>query len=225
MSDPIDAIEVYLRCDAGAEHGLGHLSRCLSLADALREQGINAPVFITHAPDEIASNIIEKRGYEHWHSPERAGGLKDLAFLTTLLHKGRKRSQLPPVAILDSKEIEASYAERCGREAYLLCFDDEVARDLPCDLLVNNNAWVSEESYPGHDGRRVLAGLTYNLVPTVFFRQGASDFAPKDRLSVLITLGGEDPLNHTRWLLEHLGDLLTQPVGHRFLHQATTWYG
>jgi len=210
VSDPIDAIEVYLRCDAGADHGLGHLSRCLSLADALEEQGINAPVFVTHAPDESVSNVIEKRGYEHWQSPERAGGLKDLAFLTTLLRKARKRSRLPPVAVLDSKEIEAPYAARCDREAYLLCFDDEVARDLPCDLLLNNNVWASEESYPGRDGRRVLAGLTYNLVPKVFFRQGDSDIGPEDRLSVLITLGGEDPHNHTQWLLEHLGDLLTQ---------------
>ncbi len=195
---------IVIRCDAGREDGLGHLSRCLALADWLADAQGRGPLFVTHAPDGLAVGFIESRGHAVALSPALAGGEEDLAFLGDHLGRAEGRSLL----LLDSRRLDGAYVERCRARAAVACLDDEELRDLPCDLLVNGHVWVTEESYPARAGRRVLAGADYNLIPPAYFADGRAAAEPGAPLRVLVTLGGEDPHNHTAWVVEQLGDLL-----------------
>jgi len=198
-------IPVYFRCDGGREDGLGHLSRCLVLAERLGEDTGSAPIFITYAPDGVGERFIEGRGFHSLPSPAPAGAAQDLASLReTLRQAGGRR----PLLVIDSRRVDGAYVEACRREAFVACLDDEELRDLPCDLLINSHVWVTAESYAPRAGRRVLAGADHNLIAPDLFAGPKRPLADGGPLQVLVTLGGEDPHNHTAWVLANLGDLL-----------------
>lgn len=175
------------RCDAGAKHGLGHLSRCLTLAGALAKQGVKSR-FAINAPDSLADRIIAA-GHEVARVGVPLGPLDD---------PGEWPASGVGLLILDSKGITQDCAAACKAIAPVVCFDDEVARDLPCDVLINNNPWACADDYGQRAGRKLLLGPKFNTVRAEFFAP------PSERHGLLITLGGEDPDNHTTWLIEQL---------------------
>ncbi len=171
------SISLLLRCDAGSYHGLGHLWRCLTLADALRSKGAESE-FLIGASGAIL-RMVEARGHRA-AAKAPAGSREDLAevlaALDALSYAG---------VILDGKSISPDYVAACSGRTVAACLDDELCRDYPCRLLVNNNVWASEAFYPARAGRRLLLGPRYNLVVPAFF-----SCSGLDRRGVLITMGG-----------------------------------
>lgn len=206
MTEQTMAGEIFFRCDAGRQDGLGHLSRCLTLAEGMKQAGRPHPVFLTHAPDGMGRDIAAQRGFEVRDLQEPAGTATDRRSVVATLADSGKEKGVKPVIVVDSKRIDDLYAGACRNAAVTVCLDDELHRDLPCDILVNNNAWVGAKTYPDRSDRQLLLGLLYNLVPQDFF--GDRPSTTRKRLSILVTLGGEDPGDHTSWCLRTLGDLL-----------------
>lgn len=199
---------LYFRCDAGREDGLGHLSRCLALAEASHRNDASPALFLTSDPEGKLGPMIEAQGHRVAAAPELAGGPVDLRFVGETLSRHQAEDAAAPVLVIDSRRIDAAYVEACRATAVTVCLDDEQYRDLPCDLLVNGNVWASAEDYPAHDGRRVLAGPAFNLIRADYFTAATSRERTTERLRVLITFGGEDPQNHTAWTLETMAELL-----------------
>lgn len=186
------------RCDAGREHGLGHLSRCLSLASALAETGISSH-FVVNAPASLLTRVANA-GHEVTLSDVPVGREDD----------PRAWGGSGDLMILDSKALTPFHVEACRAIAPVVCFDDEVSRDLSCDVLINNHPWAHVDEYGQRPGRGLLLGTAFNTVHPDFFG------APSKRHGLLISLGGEDPHNYTGWLIEQLatviGDLPTAIV-------------
>ena len=146
-------------------------------------------------------------------APESAGRDADLQFVLDAVQR-EQESGRRPILVVDSRRVDEGYVRACSELCFSVCLDDEALRDLPCDVLINGHVWVSADDYPARARRTVLAGSTYNLVRQDYFgKQADEDASPAGTqsgpLSILITLGGEDPGNHTSWLVEQLADLLT----------------
>ena len=101
--------------------------------------------------------------------------------------------------LVDSKEVDAEYIRHLASKSVVICFDDEVARDLPCRAVINYNIWASASDYSVRDMRELLIGPKYNTIDPAYF-----NLAGKKREGLLITLGGEDPQDHTSWLISTL---------------------
>lgn len=106
--------------------------------------------------------------------------------------------------LVDSKEVGANYIDRLAIRTQVICFDDEVARDLPCHAIINNNIWARPSDYSLRDGRNLWLGPKYNTIQPAYF-----DLAERHRDGLLISLGGEDPHDHTSWLLNALQSFFT----------------
>ncbi len=194
---------IFIRCDGGKDDGLGHVSRCLTLASAFRDCAVDV-TFISWSPDGVGGEFITRRGFALAAAAGPAGSKADLDAVREVLRGASAR----PILVLDSRNIDSKYVELCAQTAKVVCLDDELKRDLPCDILVNNNIWIRETDYPDRAGRIRLIGARYNLVrPTYFLRRPAKKTA---RLSVLITMGGEDPFDQTSRLLTVLAKTLRE---------------
>ena len=101
--------------------------------------------------------------------------------------------------LVDSKEVDAEYISQISYNSEVICFDDEVARDLPCRAVINYNIWASSSDYPESDTRELWMGPKYNTIDPAYF-----NLPGKKREGLLITLGGEDPKDHTSWLISAL---------------------
>lgn len=176
-----------IRCDAGPRHGLGHLSRCLNIAVHAKSMGI-AVQFVCRAPDEILQRV-QSMGFEVIAQDNDTGSDDPAAWL----HED------VVFVLVDSKDMDAKYICQLTSHAEVICFDDEVARDLPCRALINNNIWARASEYSDLDMRQLWMGPKYNTIHPAYFKE------PEDqRKGLLVTMGGEDPHDHTSLLVSTL---------------------
>ena len=179
MSRPL----VALRCDAGANTGIGHLMRCLALAEGLSQVGVGAVVVGTVDEVPLARRLLAHHGLMAYAAPT--------ASLVPIL-EDLGASAL----VVDSYEVPAvTYAQVRATGCPVVAVVDAPAPKLEADLLVNPN-YASEPSMAVPHRGRVLAGVSYALLRSsvTHRRPLAPPGAPKGARRVLVVLGGTDVL-------------------------------
>lgn len=157
-------------CHASSTSGLGHLSRCLVLAEELRRRGQRCS-FLARAIDGPLRRLPVERGFPVEDAPP--AGRADWV-------------------IADDYRLTASDLTALAGAGRRLCvLDDTADRELSFAAVVVNAAPGTRALYPDLPGQRVLAGAAYALIARPF--GGARDRAavrqrPPRRL--LLALGG-----------------------------------
>lgn len=178
---------IWIRADGGKEIGTGHIMRCLSVADALRQMG-EAVCFLM--ADDSAAALVEKAGQDYrvlnssFQHPE-----EELDALLSLFSKGGK-----DFFLADSYFVTPSYLSRiraCMPVGYM---DDRGISGLPVDLLINYNIFAENCIYREREaeGRAAeyLLGTRYAPLRREFHEVSYQVREQAER--VLITTGGSD---------------------------------
>ncbi|MBN2328784.1 MAG: UDP-2,4-diacetamido-2,4,6-trideoxy-beta-L-altropyranose hydrolase [Candidatus Omnitrophica bacterium] len=191
-----------IRADANAGIGVGHVMRCLSLAQAWRDEG--GDVVFASAPGGAALDsrlFCEKMKVERLSAP--AGSYED-ARETLRLACEAGASWI----VIDGYRFGADYQtwiKDSGRK--LLCIDDFSQAEHYCaDLLLNQNIYANEEMYSSREPyTKLLLGLSYALLRREFveWRAWRRD-VPNQADRILVTLGGGDPDNVTELVIRAL---------------------
>lgn len=175
------------RVDASPAIGLGHLSRCLTLARALARRGAAIDVAIRR-PSDHARAWIEREGYQ---VVTIADGDDDLAVTRRLAGAGA-------LVVVDGYSFAATYHEALRGDGRVVCVIDDLERPLGGDLIVNGNLYAEELPYGA--GARLLLGPRYALVREEFVAARAARLArgaTHGRPRLLVTMGGADPTRET----------------------------
>lgn len=177
------------RVDAGEEAGLGHLQRCLSLAEALGRRAAQV-FFLAPELDEVRARI-EARGFHllsssiDWMEPcsrRAAQSIVDAA-----------RAQRCDAVITDSYEIRDSHV-RALRDAGLrvIAIDDLAVEPSSAHVVVNGAAGAAALPYRSFTGdTEFLLGPQFALLPAAFADVPPRTIGDVDR--VLVLVGGSDP--------------------------------
>jgi UDP-2,4-diacetamido-2,4,6-trideoxy-beta-L-altropyranose hydrolase len=167
-------MKALFRPDSGAGSGLGHVQRCLALAAALAERGVECS-FAVPELDSVRERI------------ERAG------FAGVELETG-----LPAVPgellVVDSYHVDAAYLRELQDAALtVVLIDDHAAFPVSCALCVNAGANAESLPYRSESSdTRFLVGPGYALLPPELW--DTAPRPPAERVAnVLLTLGGSDP--------------------------------
>lgn len=205
MSSPRASVApttVVIWCSAGNKIGRGHLSRCLTLADALIAH--DAEVTFVPGPLDPASQAwVTRRGHR----------------LAAALALGDRSAALHPAAwtgvlradwvIIDSYRATSAQIASCAEQTQVLVIDDLNDRDLSAaNIIVNPTPGSEHWSYRFTDRTRLLAGPSFALVHGEFQqRRQRARFDRKfpgtaDRIAV--ALGGTDSEARTGALTSHL---------------------
>jgi UDP-2,4-diacetamido-2,4,6-trideoxy-beta-L-altropyranose hydrolase len=212
---------VVFRVDALPFMGVGHLSRCLALAHALRDLGAQVH-FVCRDGEGNANSLVEKQGFDLHRLPagempldpantkQWLGSSKDADAKTTfeLIRCLGGADWL----VVDHYALDADWEERlrpvCRR---ILVIDDLADRLHDCDLLLDQNL-RDDNPYcirtPA--AAQILLGPRYALLreefgmarPNVRLRSGSID-------RILVFFGGSDPTGETFKALEALRMLNT----------------
>lgn len=177
-------LKVVIHCDLGPRIGVGHLMRCLALAEELQRQGDEVE-FVADAQEvPLARGHLERRGLPWRSTPE--GGL------LAALDEGDR----PDVVVVDSYLQPASlYADVRRRVPALLAVVDGDAAGREADVYLEQNFGAEDPGWPVPDGSIHLGGLSYALM-----RRDIADLRPDtpdrssegDPLEVLAFFGGTD---------------------------------
>ncbi|MBA4260741.1 MAG: UDP-2,4-diacetamido-2,4,6-trideoxy-beta-L-altropyranose hydrolase [Comamonadaceae bacterium] len=205
----IAAPRVAIRVDASATIGTGHLKRCLSLVQALIEQGAQVSL-VVRAIDGVAAQVLHDAPCPvHWlpapapqlpavsqHTPHAAW-----AGVTWEQDVQDTLAALAPESadwlVLDHYAFDARW-HNALREALgcrLLVIDDTADRALSADALLDHN-WAPDHraKYAGRLTRepRWLAGPRHALLSPAYRNAPRYRFQPEVH-SLGIFMGGTDP--------------------------------
>lgn len=222
---------VAFRADASVQIGIGHVMRCLTLADALARRAVECHFICRDAPQGLLAQIVAK-GHRVHELPAAvpvepaSSPMADQADGPQLAHQqwlvvtqsqdasesaAVLRELRPDWLIVDHYALdsrwEAAVRPLCGK---LMAIDDLADRAHCSDLLLDQNLGRQAADYQARvlPHCQVLAGSTYSLLRPEFakLRQYSLERRATPQLrQLLISMGGIDKDNVTGQVLEALG--------------------
>jgi UDP-2,4-diacetamido-2,4,6-trideoxy-beta-L-altropyranose hydrolase len=213
-----------IRADASSRMGIGHVMRCLTLANALHERGV-AVLFVCREHDGHLCNLIEKQGFTVSRLPRKAGYRPEGTHARTacLGASWQEDSELtakeisklnskPDWLVIDHYMLDERW-ERALRPSVgsIMVMDDLADRNHDCDVLLDDGYYDNFECrYDGLVPEKCerLLGPRYMLL--------RKEFADARRMHrhrdgvirrVLVSLGGSDPANYTLEVIQAIRTL------------------
>ncbi len=212
-------MKVVFRVDASIQIGIGHLMRCLTLAETLRERGVQIyfvcrehpgnliallqqntmPVTMLTAP--TINNSMHGEDYAAWLGVTQAEDAEQ----TILALAGEK----PDWLVVDHYGLDVEWEQRLRPYVIkLMVIDDLANRHHDCDVLLDQNYSTEGECrYAGlvPDACSLLVGTRYALLRFEYaaYRKTLS-VRDREIRRVMVFFGGADPQNMTGLALEAL---------------------
>ena len=210
-------MNIVFRVDSSSQMGVGHLMRCLTLADELKKQNHNA-TFICR---ELKGNLIKLIEHRVLILPVDKDFQSDDLYLSwlgaTQEQDAKQTIQVihdnADLLIVDSYALDEVWHKQLKPHAKkIMVIDDLADREFDCDVLLNQNLASKQGDYQGKvpSDCELLLGCEYALLRPEFaaFRKRALEKRKKTQeiKNILISMGGSDKKNITYNVLQQLND-------------------
>ncbi|MEL7199131.1 MAG: hypothetical protein AAGL10_12525 [Pseudomonadota bacterium] len=192
-------MKAVFRCDATAAIGFGHLSRCIALAEAFRQCGVEsvfAGQFDADASDQVAATGFTSHGFEApVNSSSAAEELEGIE---------------ADFVVLDSYRADEAYLSdlKCMGHRTVIIDDFCKLSAYPCDAILNFTWEAPLLSYPEEPA--LILGHNHLLARRrlVEARQGSVD-RNRDGVveNLLVAIGGSDPKGLALRIVGVLGEI------------------
>ena len=180
---------IFFRVDANEKIATGHVMRCITVADALKDLGERC-VFIT--ADDNAKELIAGNGFDRICLGSKWDDLEsELPKLFEVISANGEGSD---VIVVDSYATTPRYLAELAGKIKTVYFDDMFADRYDVDMIINYNLYYSrfpyDETYKNSRTKMLLGG---RFVPLrrQFYDHG-SDVDPEAGNEVLLMCGGGD---------------------------------
>lgn len=213
---------VVIRADANSKIGMGHVMRCLSVADALLKRGEEV-LFVT--ADDTPVPLLTKKGipYRVLHT-DYADMEAEMPELWEVLRELPQGAESPDATLaqkntsilVDSYYVTEKYLAALKKRITTIYMDDIYAFSYPVDMLINYNIYGEEMGYEkdaAFADTKLLLGANYVPLREEFsagagyvqsrkeLSLGAANVPPAEEGGILITTGGSDSFNLAGQLL------------------------
>lgn len=182
-------MRIFLFTEGGKGIGFGHITRCISIYQALKEKKVKAKLIVR--ADRSITRLL--RGFDYqvfdW-----------LKAANTTCHLIKKADSVIIDSYLAGKEFYQMVSEISSRPVYI---DDYQRMIYPRGMLINGSLYADELNYLKGKGRICLLGLKYQPLRRIFWDIPKKKIN-RDIRSVLLTCGGLQYNNLLYNLLEYL---------------------
>jgi UDP-2,4-diacetamido-2,4,6-trideoxy-beta-L-altropyranose hydrolase len=207
---------VIFRVDAAVEMGMGHLTRCLTLADALAQDG-GRSCFLMRSRAAGLAELVERNGHAVQLLPDPPAWVPGIApvddghahWLPTTWQEDAEQTthamdELGPAdwLVVDHYALDARWESACRREGLrILAIDDLADRPHDCDMLLDQNLVRQMDTRYREKLTKAsvqLLGPRYALLRPEFLEQRRRLSSRSGRIGrILVCYGGSDPTNET----------------------------
>jgi UDP-2,4-diacetamido-2,4,6-trideoxy-beta-L-altropyranose hydrolase len=220
-------MHIAFRADASLQIGTGHVMRCLTLADALRERGARCS-FVCRPHQGHLLALVAQRGHQPLALPELQDGTQPNSSGTAHAHwlgtdwtkdaqdtqqalSTHKVGQPVDWLVVDHYALDELWEQALHTQAKrIMVIDDLADRPHDCDLLLDQNLGRNEADYSSllKGKPTTLVGPQYALLRPEFAALRAQSLVRRQSnpqlRRLLITMGGVDKDNATGQVLAAL---------------------
>ena len=179
---------ILFRCDGGEGVGIGHVMRCMALAQAWRQMGAQVFFVSSQLPNSLKRKILQER-IKLRMICDALGSEAD-AWRTVALADSLKAQ----VVILDGYRLHERYQEVVRRSHFLVVINDYgFLKRYAADVVLDYNLGASEDDYPRRKPDSILLlGKQYTLLRKEFlkWRSWHRKIRVDEPFRILISLGG-----------------------------------
>lgn len=188
------------RADGNAQIGMGHVMRCLALADMLK--GHFAMRFAITDPTPTVRSLIEAAGLTVISLPDSA----DKAAFWGDVHSEN-------IVVLDGYSFDETFQRAVRARTRKLVFIDDLAKGHQvADVVINHAGGLSETDYKAATYTKLCLGPHYALLRPEFLRPEGFGLPSPDG-PIFVSLGGADHHNTSLTVLEAIRQVdATLPV-------------
>jgi len=187
---------IFFRVDGGSKIGMGHVIRCIALAEELSD---DANITFLTKRGKGVSDTLKNTRYDRVSLVNHISYQDEVKMVKKIL-----KDDDADIFVADTYHVESSHDID---ENYLKEIDKIVDRTvmispknsmkLPYDIVINGNVFAEDLNYKTlNDDTIFLLGPRYALLRKEF-RDLPDIKVKKDITNILITMGGGDPLNLT----------------------------
>ena len=201
----MEQITIAIRADGSAQIGMGHLMRCMSVANALKEKQAEI-LFITS--NEQSKGFVTEKGFLCHMLQGQYESMEEEAAETLNILKDRGVC----LFIVDSYRATEAYLAEMNSKLPVFYMDDLGRMNLPVSGLINYNIYGQKMSYEAYypESVELILGSNYAPVKPEFSN---TPYEVREKVTrILITMGGSDALNIAGSLGEALVHVLPQDV-------------
>lgn len=197
-------MKLLFRTDGSASIGLGHVMRCLALAQAAHCAGHSAS-FLMAPGAEAAEERLRAEQCDVRTLAAKPGTPQDAAETAAIA-----RDQAADWVIVDGYQFDGNYQQTFKEGGMPLLFIDDFghANRYVADIILNQNFYASEMHYASSGISRLLLGPEYALLRREFVQWKRLDrIFPEHANRILITMGGADTNNNAEKILQCLQNI------------------
>lgn len=196
--------QLLFRADGNAQIGMGHVMRCLALADMLK--GLFSMKLAITDPTPAVGTLIEAAGLTVIALPDSA----DKAAFWGALHPD-------DIVVLDGYSFDEMFQRAVRvRTRKLIFIDDLVTGHQVADVVINHAGGLSADQYDAEAYTQFCLGPHYALLRPEFLRPAGFGPPPADG-PVFVSLGGADLHNTSLTVLEAIRQVDSQLPVHLIL--------
>ena len=183
--------QLIIRADGGPEIGMGHIVRCLALAEM---SGLKNISFACQKEKSgYLEQTITEAGFKYIDLPVEQDFIQDIKNLISLITK-------EDIVVFDHYQLKTEHQKLIKENGNkLICIDDLHNCHFVADVIINHAVGGIESKYSKEQYTQLYCGPQYALLRKPF-REVISN--PKKQDSLFICFGAADPENYTLKYLE-----------------------
>ena len=177
-----------VRADGNSQIGFGHVMRCLAIVNASQFEQVLW----------FSSNEIEALLQQNANVPIQFFDIKSEDVFCQFLQK-------TDLVILDGYPFDIAFQQLIHASGAKLVLIDDLANNIiSADLIINPTPGIQASTYQSTRPAISMIGLNYALLRPPFIALAKENQIEKELGSVMICMGGADPYNFTKQILENV---------------------
>jgi UDP-2,4-diacetamido-2,4,6-trideoxy-beta-L-altropyranose hydrolase len=200
---------LFIRTDANSEIGLGHLMRCIALAQCWEKIG-GRVTFIARFDSDVLCDRLISEGFDFIPIERSFPDPLDWEITEQVLRKSTGAW-----VICDGYHFDSQYHRNVKNSGYSLCVTDDTAhlRHYYADILLNQNGHANGLFYSCEKNTSLLLGSKYVLLRReILDKKDFLNSTNQKVRKILITMGGSDPGNQTQKLINLVKDIKPKDI-------------
>lgn len=193
--------KIVIRVDALEDMGLGHLIRCIALADMVKEHF--DCTFVIRVDSLPASTLIETAGHSYLTIPIISNIAEEALWMNNRILTGNE------IVLLDGYQFTEEYQDiikyKAGKLVYV---DDLYAHRFRADVVINHAGNARMDKYHTSFYTRLCLGTDFALLRSPFLEAAKLKRSLGKITAAFICMGGMDTANQIIPVIKNLGNRL-----------------